>query len=183
MADNHDSDSLSYYGGLENSSPKHTIILPENDNDKNSHINLNDLNDNYINFTNELSSILSEIENQNSDAIICGDFNLNLLRINEKETVCDYFEIICSKSFFPKIALPTRFSLRNGTLIDNIFCKISDTTLNTPSGIPLKTFSDHNPYISTFKIPDVKDKYIKYPLQKSKCAARLQLAYLSVQHT
>ena len=302
MADNHDSDILSYYGGLENSSLKHTLTLPEDDNDENPHINLighspymdneqiikflsdnstkfnilssniesvrakfdeisiyvnllkesnvyfdaiclqecwisddtdlalihldgynliaqgkscsnkggliiylrdqytykelkfeynttkwegqfieisiinsarkifigniyrppRNLNDNYINFTNELSSILSEIENQNSDAIICGDFNINLLKINEKETICDFFEMICSKSFFPKITLPTRFSLRNGTLIDNIFCKISDTTLNTPSGILIKTFSDHHPYISTFKIPDVKDKYIKY---------------------
>ena len=80
----------------------------------------------------------------------------------KKETICDFFEMICSKSFFPKITLPTRFSFRNETLIDNIFCKISDTTLNTPSGILIKTFSDHHPYISTFKIPDVKDKYIKY---------------------
>ena len=40
MADNHDSDILSYYGGLENSSLKHTLTLPENDNDENSHINL-----------------------------------------------------------------------------------------------------------------------------------------------
>ena len=120
------------------------------------------LNDNYSNFTNELSSILSEMENQNSDAIICGDFNINLLKINEKETIGDVFEMMCSKSFFPKITLPTRFSLRNGTLIDNIFCKISDTTLNTPSGILIKTFSDHHPYISTFKIPNIKEKYIKY---------------------
>ena len=69
---------------------------------------------------------------------------------------------MCSKSFFPKITLPTRFSFRNGTLIDNIFCKTSYTTLNTPSGILIKTFSDHHPYISTFKIPNIKEKNMKY---------------------
>ena len=64
--------------------------------------------------------------------------------------------MICSESFFPKITLPTRFSLRNGTLIDNIFCKISDTTLNTPSGILIKIFSDHHHYISTLKNQTLK---------------------------
>ena len=43
------------------------------------------------------------MEYQNSDAIICGDFNMNLLKINEEETIGDFFEMMCSKSFFPKI--------------------------------------------------------------------------------
>ena len=47
------------------------------------------------------------MENQNSDAIICDDFNINLVKISEKETKCDVFEMMCSKSFFPKITLPT----------------------------------------------------------------------------
>ena len=75
-----------------------------------------------------------------------GDFNINLLKINEKEVFADFLEIMTSFSYYPKITLPTRFSKNNGSLIDNIFCKISENTLRASSGILLKQFSDHQPY-------------------------------------
>ncbi len=36
--------------------------------------------------------------------------------------------MITENSFYPKITLPTRFSNKHGTLIDNIFCKLTDMT-------------------------------------------------------
>ena len=75
-----------------------------------------------------------------------GDFNINLLKINEKEVFADFLEMMTSFSYYPKITLPTRFSKNNGSLIDNIFCKISENTLRASSGILLKQFSDHQPY-------------------------------------
>ena len=40
MTGNYDNNVISHYGGLENSSLKHTLTLPEDDNDENSHANL-----------------------------------------------------------------------------------------------------------------------------------------------
>ena len=57
-----------------------------------------------------------------------------------------------SNSFTPKITLPTRFSNKHGTLIDNCFCKLSEKSLSSDSGILIKKFSDHQPYFTIFDI-------------------------------
>ena len=44
-----------------------------------------DLNENYMQFSNEFTSIISLIDKTNSDIIIAGDFNINLLKINDKK--------------------------------------------------------------------------------------------------
>ena len=41
--------------------------------------------------------------------------------------------------------MPTRFSRNNASLIDNIYCRISHSTLSSSAGILLKQFSDHQP--------------------------------------
>ena len=44
------------------------------------------------------------------------------------------------------ITLLTRFSTSNCTLIDNIFCKLSQVTIKSIAGILINQFSDHHPY-------------------------------------
>jgi len=107
-----------------------------------------DLNDNYKQFIQELTPTLKSLDNHNSDAIITGDFNIDLLKINDREVFSEFFDLLTENSFYPKITLPTRFSNRRGTLIDNVFCKLTDKTLNTTSGILTKKFSDHQPYFT-----------------------------------
>jgi hypothetical protein len=106
------------------------------------------LNDNYKQFINEFTPTLNALEKINSDVIITGDFNIDLLKINDREVFSDFFDMLTVNSFYPKITLPTRFSNKHGTLIDNIFCKLSHNTLNTTSGILTKRFSDHQPYFT-----------------------------------
>ena len=103
------------------------------------------LNFDYKKFNDEFASILSHIE-----VIIAGDFNIILLKINEKE-YCSEFYTLTGFSFFPKITFPTRFSSLNGTLIDNLFGKICELMLESTAGILIKQFSDHHPY---FKFTD-----------------------------
>ena len=74
-------------------------------------------------FLNEFTSIISLIDKTNSDIIIAGDFNINILKINETNIVGEFFDMLIS-SCYPHITLPTRFSNNNGTLIDNLFCRI-----------------------------------------------------------
>ena len=89
-----------------------------------------DLNENYMRFPNEFTSIISLIDKTNSDIIIAGDFNINLLKINEKHIVGEFFDMLISNSFYPHITLPTRFSNNNGTLIDNLFYRIDRYAAN-----------------------------------------------------
>ena len=112
-----------------------------------------DLNINYKQFIEELTPLLSLYNKNNSEMILTGDFNINLLKVNEREVFGEFFETLISSSFYPRITLPTRFSNRNGTLIDNFFCRLTNSMLGSKSGILINQFSDHHPYfISINKI-------------------------------
>ena len=77
------------------------------------------------------------IENK-KEVIITGDFNINLLKINEKYIFCEFLKSLIGHSYFPKITFPTRFSRTSGTLIDNFFCKLTRATFDITSGILTK---------------------------------------------
>ena len=70
----------------------------------------NNNNDNISNFLSELSPVLDILQKENSYTAIVGDFNINLLQINEREKFEDFFDLLCTNSFYPKITLPTRLS-------------------------------------------------------------------------
>ena len=94
-----------------------------------------ELIDNYKAFFDEFFPVLRSLHSSRSEFLLTGDFNINLLKINDREVINDFFDLLSSHSFFPTITLPTRFSERTGTLIDNFFCKLSYTTLNSTSGV------------------------------------------------
>ena len=95
----------------------------------------------------EIWPILQEISISNSEALICGDYNINLLKINGEAHFSEFFDTMLGHSFYPKITLPTRLNRTSGaTLIDNIYCKLSSQTLTTSAGIILDELSDHYPY-------------------------------------
>ncbi len=66
----------------------------------------------------------------------------------KKNALSESFDMMTENSFYPKITLPIRFSNKHGTLIDNIFCKLTEMTLNTSSDILIKKFSDCSPYFT-----------------------------------
>ncbi len=43
-------------------------------------------NENYLEFIQEISPLLVSMEKENSECIVAGDFNIDLLKINEKST-------------------------------------------------------------------------------------------------
>ena len=122
----------------------------------------NELVDFYNEFISELSPVLKSLEKNKSEVIVSGDFNIDLLNINNKQVFSDYFDMLTNNSFYPKITLPTRLSNKHGTLIDNFFCKLTETTLDTISGILIKKFSDHQPYFTILKNINHKDHKPKY---------------------
>ena len=72
---------------------------------------------------------------------ICGDFNINLLKIHTKPNYNTFLEIMLAHSFYPKITLPTRICDTSSTLIDQIYTN----TINNQdiSGIFTSHISDH----------------------------------------
>ena len=64
-------------------------------------------------FREELESVLRDLDMKNSEALICGDFNINILKINNETHFCDFFDTMLAYSFYPKITFPTRLNRRN----------------------------------------------------------------------
>ena len=73
-------------------------------------------------FITEFSTYLDDVRHRYRKAYICGDTNINLLKINENHNFNSFFENITSRCFMPQITLPTRLSDTCNTIIDNIQC-------------------------------------------------------------
>ena len=101
----------------------------------------NEIVDHLNTFTNELSSLLVKVKNLKHYANLCGDYNIDLLKVKTNRHYCSYFDDVVSNGFFPKITLLTRLSDHSSTLIDNIFTNNIDEA--GTSGILLNSISDH----------------------------------------
>ena len=97
-------------------------------------------------FIDEYTPIISRLDNCNNDIIIAGDFNINLLKLNENDMFSSFFDTVISHSLYHQITLPTRVTRTNGTLIDKLFCSLYKSILENTAGILTKRFSDHQPY-------------------------------------
>ena len=51
-------------------------------------------------FIGELTPIVHKIGKECAYALILGDFNIDLLQINEREKFSDFFEMLCTISFY-----------------------------------------------------------------------------------
>ena len=75
-------------------------------------------NENYQSFLNKLSPVLTHLEKHNDDIILTGDLNINLLKVNQRPIINDFFDIMITNSLFSHITLPTRLSEKSGSLIE-----------------------------------------------------------------
>ena len=66
----------------------------------------------------EFISTLLENHTNSQKVYMCGDYNVDLLKLNITTFNENYFDNILSTGYTPKITLPTRLS-KNSTLIDN----------------------------------------------------------------
>ena len=72
---------------------------------------------------------------------VCGDFNLDLLKIESDHNIPHLFDLLSSYGFLPHILQPTRVTENTATVIDNVFSNnIQD---NIESGNILLTLSEH----------------------------------------
>ena len=115
--------------------------------------------DDYNTFITEFDCVLKMLT---GEVIIGGDINIDLLKINEKPIINEYYETLLSNGFTPKITYPTRLTRNNGTLIDNFFCKISKNFSKTTSGICTFKLSDHQPYFICLDFLSLKQNKTKF---------------------
>ncbi len=114
----------------------------------------------------ERSQILDKLESNSNEVIITCYFNLDLLKINDKPIISEYFDLLINHSFYPKITVPIRLTNNHGTLIDNILCKLTTTTLEITSGVLIKKCSDHQPYfilLNNINVTDPPPGFFKMP--------------------
>ena len=107
----------------------------------NKTVKYGDLIDETDRFIDEFTNLLTVIDSKSLKAYICGDYNLNLLKINSDTRFNMLFKNLTSLGFFPKITLPTRISRNASILIDNIFT--NNTNHNHISGFLVRPISDH----------------------------------------
>ena len=107
--------------------------------------------DNYNNvniqqFISELSPVIEILQTENTNTAIGGDFNINWLKISERDKFGEFFDLMCTNNFFPKITFPTRLAKYSCSLIDQIFCKTPHKKhVSLSSSILISNISDHLP--------------------------------------
>ena len=92
----------------------------------------------------EFVPIITKLSEKYHSAILSGDFNIDLLKIHEREKYALFLDSLLSLGFVPKITLPTRLSRNSASLLDQIFVKNRQVnTTNFRAGILLSSISDH----------------------------------------
>ena len=129
--------------------------------------------ENYKTFIKNMDEILIDLQQRNSEVVISGDFNIDLLRINSKTIVHEYFETFISNGFLPKISLPTRLTETSATLIDNIYVKLSSNFSESTAGILRTNISDHQPCFVTLDYLNMSATPQKYITIKTKSTSAI----------
>ena len=94
-------------------------------------------------FTELLTHTLDKTNKEKKICCIAGDFNINLLKLNENKQIEEYFDALTNNNFMPLITLPTRITSKTKTLIDNII--FNNFTPGIKSGNINVSISDHVP--------------------------------------
>ena len=73
-------------------------------------------------FLNYIDSTLKKLNGENKEIYLCGDFNIDLLKINSNENYLSFYNLLTCYSLLPFIIHPTRVAEGQiPSLIDNIF--------------------------------------------------------------
>lgn len=97
-----------------------------------------------LTFINYLSEVLSSINQEKKTLYILGDFNINLLNVENHSQSGEFLDTMLLYSYLPLITKPTRITQQSATLIDNIFTN-NDMNNNILNGILFTDITDHYP--------------------------------------
>ena len=135
-------------------------------------------NDNIETFIDEITPILAKLSKGKIECVLVGDFNIDLLKMNERNLYQRYFELFLSNGFLPRITYPTRITRRSGSLIEQIFHRNLNTDSKHIAGIILSSISDHLPYFLCIN----SDTEKQYNPTKIKITVSNEPALLKYEH-
>ena len=111
-------------------------------------------------FLNYLETNLKKIASENKEVYICGDFNVDLLKLDDISNYQLYYNLLCNFGFLPLIVQPIRVVENQvPSLIDNIFCNNISEEIN--SGNIYLTLSEHFCQFASVKREKIDIKNIK----------------------
>ena len=125
---------------------------------------LNNNNKTIKEFCKELTPVISDISKNSCHIIIAGDFDIDLLQINERSEFQKYFDLFVTHGLFPNITVPTRCCKSSSSLIYQMFCKLKEPQQHVTSCVTKSCISDHFPYLSILDILKTQrhtPKYVK----------------------
>ncbi len=125
-------------------------------------------------FIDEISPLIKLLSKEKNNCFIAGDFNINLLEINQRNKYLEYLDKFTTNGFYPSIIYPTRISKKRGTLIDQIFCKYTDEHTLSRSGILHTKLSDHLPCFSAIGMPKLKKSVPRFIKMQNKDEKSIQ---------
>ena len=103
---------------------------------KHPSMDIKEFNDDFMN------QLFEKLNKEDKEIFLMGDFNIDLMTIDDDPNITNYFDIITSNLFIPHIIYPTRITPTSKTLIDNIFSNLTNFD-DTISGNLTISISDH----------------------------------------
>jgi hypothetical protein len=100
-------------------------------------------------FIDEIDPIVTDLNKSKSTIVLAGDFNIDLLKLQQRPIFRDYLETFISLGLCPTLTLPTRITDTTATLIDNVYSNYHDSS--SQSGIIISEISDHYPCFYSFQ--------------------------------
>ena len=85
---------------------------------------------------------MEKISAENKEIYLLGDFNIDLLKIDNENKIDELYNIISTNFLVPHVTLPTRITSKSATFIDNIFSNNFNFS-HAVSGNLTVTISDH----------------------------------------
>ena len=113
-------------------------------------------------FISEITPHMKTFGKESNNNIITGDFNIDLLQLHQRLKFQELLDMFTTNGFLPRITLPTRFSKKNCTLIDQTYTKLADPMQKCDSAIVTSKLSDHFACIIGFNILVKKTEMPKY---------------------
>ena len=104
---------------------------------------------NFQDFFNHMNNIIEVIKTENKICYISGDFNLNLLNMNQSNEISDFVNLLTSTNFLCTITRPTRVTSNSATLIDHLWSNNYENLI--ANGSIYSHITDHFPVMSVFK--------------------------------
>ena len=99
-------------------------------------------------FQKEFDLLNSKFEGKNKEIILLGDFNIDLLKVNDHKDTNIFYNNLIAQHYLPAITKPTRITTSTHSLIDNIFCTNWAKLLS--ASIIISDISDHLPIVAQF---------------------------------